>query len=111
MKLTQEQARGLVWSEAWPELGLEVVLNEQTGSRRWVSVHQLVVKDADGRFWATTYECGLTEYQDTSPFEDETEVEFHQVEKVRLEAYEYRPLKTIDLVTPGQAEPVGTVTG
>jgi len=96
VKLTREQAAELSygvpghWDDA--ELGLTVESNEQIDSRRWVSVHLLVVKDRDGKFWAATYERGLTEYQDIDPFEDESEVTFYEVEKVPVTTYEYRKI-------------------
>ena len=94
LKLTGEQARDLVYDEADPALGLEVEFNEQTGSGRWMSHHRLIVKDKDGRFWAVPYQQGLTESQDSKPFEDQAEVEFREVEKVPVTSYEYRPLRT-----------------
>jgi len=111
MKLTQVQARGLAADGCWIELGLEVVLNEQTGSRRWVSEHVLVVKDANGDYWETTYEQGLTECQDTRPFEDVSEVEFYRVERVPVMTYEYQPFKTVEVCAIGVAEPVAIYRG
>ena len=93
LKLTREQAQGLVWDEADPEWDLEVELNEQVDTSRWESIHhRLVVKDKDGKFWAARYRKGLTEYQDSRPFEDLDEVEFREVEKVPVITYEYRPV-------------------
>jgi hypothetical protein len=90
LKLTGEQARDLVYDEADPELGLTVELDEQVASRRWVSVHRLIVRGEDGRLWAANYERGLTEYQDSKPFEDQAGVKFAEVEKVPVTTYEYR---------------------
>ena len=94
LQLTREQAQSLAWDEADPEWGLTVELNEQIDSRRWVSVHRLVIRDKDGKFWAATYDQGLTEYQDSRPFEDQAEVEFCEVEKLPVTSYEYQ------LITP-----------
>jgi hypothetical protein len=90
--LTGEHARELVCGEADPELGLEVEAKVQEGSRRWVSMHRLIVKDRDGHLWSSAYEQGLTEYQDTRPFEDLDAVTFTEVEKVPVTTYEYRPV-------------------
>ena len=91
MKIPAENARDLTWTKADDELGLTVESNEQVDTSRWTSIHQLVLKDRDGRFWETTYERGLTESQDIQPFEDdEDEIEFHEVEKVPVTTYEYR---------------------
>ena len=92
--LTGEQARDLVYDEADPALGLEVEARVRTGSSRWMSLHRLIVKDKDGRFWAVPYQQGLTESQDSKPFEDQAEVEFREVEKVPVTSYEYRPAKS-----------------
>jgi hypothetical protein len=90
--LTGEQARDLVYDEADPALGLEVEARVRTGSSRWMSLHRLIVKDKDGRLWAVPYQQGLTESQETRPFEDLTEVEFREVERVSVTSYEYRPV-------------------
>jgi hypothetical protein len=93
LKLTGEHARALTWGETGPELNLTIELDEYTGSRRWVSEHRLIVKDGDGRLWAANYERGLTECQDSKPFEDQVEVEFTEVKKVPVTTYEYRPVR------------------
>lgn len=90
MKLDAEIARNLAWGFDVVDLGLAVEADTHIEDRRWVSVHELVIRDADGRYWMTYYEQGLTEYQDTRPFEDDTEVEFREVEKVPVTTYEYR---------------------
>lgn len=90
MKLSKAQARELLYSREDPDLGLAVELDEQVESRRWVSIHRLIIKDEDGRFWETFYERGLTEYQDIEPFEEECEAEFWEVGKVPVLSYEYR---------------------
>ena len=90
MKLTREVARDLLACRNLPDLGLEVESDEYWDHSRWESIHQLVVKDKDGRLWAARYRQGLTEYQDIEPFEDQDEVEFYQVEKIPVTTYEYR---------------------
>ena len=92
LKLTGEQARALAYGEQDPEWGLDVESNEQTGTNRWSSIHELIVRDKDGKFWAATYSKGLTENQDESPFEYDDEVTFTEVEKVPVITYEYPPL-------------------
>jgi hypothetical protein len=90
VKLTGDQARELLCCRDLPDLGLTIEADEHIGERRWVSEHFLVVKDRDGKLWAATYDRGLTEYQDTEPFEDEAEVGFYEVEKVPVTTYIYR---------------------
>lgn len=97
MKLTAEQARELAYEGYNPDqedLGLDVVCNRQVETQRWVSVHELVVQDADGRFWRAFYNQGLTESQDEGPFEYDDEVEFTEVEQFPVTTFEYREIKS-----------------
>lgn len=93
LKMSAADARELTYGGDFTAEGLTVELDEQTGTSRWVSLHRIVVKDRDGKFWAATYKRGLTENQDIDAFEDETEVTFYEVEKVPVTTYEYRPVK------------------
>ena len=105
LTLTGEESRDLVYSEADPVLGLEVEANEQIDTNRWSSIHRLVVKDRDGKFWAATYSKGPTEYQDERPFEDQAEVKFREVEKVAVTTYEYRPVQPCRAGRPPRGNP------
>jgi hypothetical protein len=80
---------------------LDVIENRHTGKEtRWTSIHELVVKDDDGRLWCAMYEAGLTECQDVSPFDEYTsgvdngEAEFWEVRRKVVETYVYEPLPT-----------------
>lgn len=78
--------------------GWTVVRNEQTGSRRWVSEHELVI-ERDGLFYIGYYDQGLTENQDERAWEWDETATFYRVEK-RVEMVE-----TVSYVTPaGQDE-------
>lgn len=91
MKLTRDQALDLLWDGECTELpGYAREATSQTGSSRWVSHHQLVIRDDYQNLWAADYCLGLTEYQDIDAFQDEDEVEFAEVEKVAVTTYEYR---------------------
>ena len=92
-RMSAEDARELTYGGNFSAEGLTVESDEQTGTCRWESIHQIVVKDRDGKFWAATYRRGLTEYQDSRPFEDGAEVAFREVEKVPVTRYEYRPVQ------------------
>lgn len=59
--------------------GWTVVADDEVDHSRWESHHQLVIRDADGRHYAAPYSQGLTEYQDTRPWEDQKTVTFHPV--------------------------------
>ena len=91
MKLSRDQALDLLYygeSEELPGYAREATV--QTGSGRWCSYHQLIIRDGHGTFWAADYDLGLTENQDVDEFDDAEEIEFAEVEKVPVTTYEYR---------------------
>ena len=93
MKLTAQEARELTYlspGHSYPDIPYTVECNEYVDSGRWTSHHHLVVRDADGKLWSTTYEVGLTESQDIRPFEDLEFVHFTQVVKIPVTTYEYK---------------------
>jgi len=92
MKLSGEDARELAYGGNFTAGGLTVESDEQITLTRWTAVHQLVVKDRDGRLWAAKYERGLTGRQDTGPFDYQDEVEFAEVRKVPVTVYKYEPV-------------------
>lgn len=59
--------------------GWTVVSNEETDHGRWASIHTLVIKNESGEFFTADYSRGLTEYQDTKPWEYEETATFTQV--------------------------------
>jgi hypothetical protein len=63
------------------ELGLpdSAIKNTITSTSRWSENHEIIFAH-DGKFYRTYYSCGLTEYQDESPWEYEEEVECTEVE-------------------------------
>jgi hypothetical protein len=71
VKIEVETARmlaGLGNGQVWD--GFEVVENRWHDEKRWTSVQELVVKGASGQLYRAFYEQGLTENQDTSPFDE-----------------------------------------
>lgn len=94
LTLTKEQALTLLYCHQLPTLGLTFEDDTEIHESRWTMHHQLVITDKGGHYWATTYERGLTENQDITPFEDDgDEIEFTPVEKVPVITYEYRDIK------------------
>lgn len=69
-----------------PYNGLTVVAVNSVGKGRWVEYMQLVIKDDfidSPHLYAAVYSVGLTENQDSEPFEDHSDpVEFKPVWKV-----------------------------
>jgi hypothetical protein len=81
--LSAETARELALSLPGAILdGRVVIENRATGdSGRWMEYWELVitVPEGKGNFYRATYEQGLTEYQETSPFEEYEKVQFKKV--------------------------------
>lgn len=59
--------------------GWTVVANDFVESQRWESLHLLVIRNEAGEHFADTYRKGLTEQQDTRPYEYETKATFAPV--------------------------------
>lgn len=59
--------------------GWTVVANEFVENRRWESVHRLVIRNDAGQHFMDTYSQGLTERQDTGPYEYESKATFTPV--------------------------------
>lgn len=65
---------------------------KQVGTRRWVSVHELVFRAPDdGKAYQVFYERGLTESQDgTDPWSYATEVAATEMEQVTVEVTKWQ---------------------
>jgi hypothetical protein len=59
--------------------GWTVVADDEVDHGRWESHHRLVIRNERGEHFAANYRQGLTEHQDTGPWEDEETVTFHPV--------------------------------
>lgn len=60
--------------------GFDVILDNISETTRWSEIHKCVLqRKSDGAFFKTSYSRGLTEMQDESPYEHETEVEMEEV--------------------------------
>lgn len=74
--------------------GWTVVDIEEGDSGRWTRHMRLIVRrDSDGQLFASDYQVGLTEYQETEPWEYEGEAKFEPVERRprMVEVVEYVP--------------------
>lgn len=70
----------------------ETVVNDLDGTSRWSATYTLVFKElATGNFYRTWYNCGLTEYQDESPWEYDEEIKCTEVEPVEVTVIKYEP--------------------
>ena len=92
MKISADRARRLVYEQYDPDEELTFECIRNTGTSRWTSFHELIVIAPGNRYWAASYEEGLTENQDILAFEDDSEVEFREVKKVPVTTYSYEPL-------------------
>jgi hypothetical protein len=68
------------------------VLDEITELSRWNSHHRLVFRYEDV-YYETTYQVGLTEYQDQTPWDGEAIVECFVVEPYEKIVVDYRAVK------------------
>ncbi len=66
-----------------------------TGEARWESYHEMIFKHED-KFYSAPYRKGLTEMQETSPFDDThpDEIECTEVKPVKKEIIVYEPVDT-----------------
>ena len=80
VKLPADLARELAYGDPGDSCeGWTVVVNDYIDKRRWESVHWLVIRNEAGEHFADTYSRGLTEYQDSGPYEYETAATFTPV--------------------------------
>jgi hypothetical protein len=88
---SREDASVFLHSKTGAEIdGFEVVLDEQVDQRRWVSEHELIIKNLhSGTFYHTFYLRGLTECQDVPAWQDQEEVTFTRVKRVPVEHFIY----------------------
>lgn len=80
VELPAALARELAYEDAGSTIdGWTVVANEYIEKQRWESLHWLVIRNEAGEHFADTYRKGLTESQDTGPYENETKAKFTPV--------------------------------
>lgn len=86
---TRDELREILWRD---DKDSEVVLDEITGQRRWVTEHRFVFRKS-GKLWETEYEKGSTECQDDErPWEHEETVACVEVEAHERTVVDYRPV-------------------
>lgn len=72
----------------------EIIQDEIIETSRWSEIHSLIFKAPDdGKFYEVSYSQGLTEYQDESPWEYETEVVATEVEPREVTVTKYLPVE------------------
>jgi hypothetical protein len=79
---------------AWADGSPEILHREQTDSRRWVSVHELIFRAPDdGLPYRVYYERGLiTEYEHCDPWCCEDEIEAVEVEQQQVTVTRWVPV-------------------
>lgn len=81
LEISNSDARRMVYEDLED---FEVIEDSIYDTTRWSEQHEVVVKrESDGKFFAGTYQRGLTEYQDEQPFEytDPDFIEVKPIEK------------------------------
>ena len=73
---------------------LTLIYDNITDTSRWSEHHEIVFQDDNTKkFYMVGYSCGLTEYQDESPFDNERdEIECVEVEPKPVEVIKYVPV-------------------
>lgn len=84
-------------TEEWglPHGDADVVISDDIeDTSRWSEHHTLIFKAPDdGKVYRVYYSTGLTEYQDESPWEYDTEIEGVEMVKRKVLVYKYLPVE------------------
>ncbi|GAA0970017.1 hypothetical protein GCM10009555_018190 [Acrocarpospora macrocephala] len=100
VELDAETARELTYDGHGATIdGWTVVAQVETGRSRWTSHHRLVIRNETGEHFAATFRRGLTEMQETQPWEDE------QVAKFTPVAPRAKVVRTVEWVKPPAPAP------
>jgi hypothetical protein len=79
LELTEQEARAIIYGD---NRDFKEIYNKIVDSSRWSIVREVVVQRiSDGKFFASSYSEGATEYQDERPYEGE-DPEFIEVSPV-----------------------------
>jgi hypothetical protein len=82
MKFRKEFMQDMVWEDNPDTTVIEDTIEDTS---RW-SEHHRVIFEYEGKFYSSYYSKGLTEYQDESPYENDSDeiecAEVHQVEEM-----------------------------
>jgi hypothetical protein len=79
-----------------PPEGGEIISNKITGTRRWVTEHEMIVHFPDqqaGDAWRIYYTVGSTEQQEQGPWEYENSVEATLVREQEVLVKKWLPVK------------------
>lgn len=80
VELPAELARELAYGDPGDSTeGWTVVTNDYIDKSRWESIHRLVIRNEAGEHFSDTYRRGLTEYQDSGPYESQSTATFTPV--------------------------------
>ncbi len=75
-----------------PDEGVSIISDTIEGTRRWSTDHKLIVR-IGAKVYQTSYSRGATEYQDETPWEHDTNVEFIEVVAVEKTIVVWEPIK------------------
>ncbi|MEV4179893.1 hypothetical protein AB0J28_00420 [Streptosporangium canum] len=82
VKIDADIARKLAYTSIGKTFeGWTVVEREDIDTTRWESHHWMVIRNEAGEHYGATYSKGLTEYQDTRPWQDDTIALFESVSR------------------------------
>lgn len=108
-KIDKDQllAWGLPYGYDWEDQKAEILATEDGDHGRWESYHTVIfVAPDDGKTYSADYSRGLTEYQDTRPWEDVDYVTCVEVEaRTRVvEITDWVPVKYTEPHVPTQSQ-------
>lgn len=101
------KAWGLPYGYDWEEVKAEILDTTDEGSGRWESYHCVVFRAPDdGKTYSAAYSEGLTENQDTRPWEYDKTVSCNLVERTTrtVELVEWKPVEQKEQRVPTKAE-------
>ena len=75
------------------DLPYEAIRDKIEEQNRWSTLHEIVFKDKDNKYYETGYSVGSTEQQDERPWEDQEYVECVEVELKEITIKEWVPVE------------------
>lgn len=82
------------WDLPYGADGVEVISDDISDTSRWSEHHTLIFRAPDdGKVYEVWYSKGLTEYQDESPWEYDSEVEGTEMVKKTVTIEKYVPVE------------------
>ena len=76
------------------DLPWAAIEDEIVDQSRWSTIHSIVFKDTDGKYYSTEYSVGSTECQDERPWEYNSKIECEEVVKKQVLVEKWVPVES-----------------